>query len=716
MKYIILSICLVTFQFHLLSQNTERDPRSKDQANVYWNGEYPLYSMLDDIEIKAEENGNYKIWTSTNESLSPNYTVMKRNRYGKYDKVSMYKFGTLEECIRWCEKKRTNQYNNTYTKYDSLVTDEESRLYCKNNLDSLDSGVPALDSSATASKKQYYELLKTNTAKVVSLTVKLNIDQLEKDLNYETELVDSLTTHLAIVTSEINQYESFPTLSHPYLKDGTPTPIEILKKQVLASYHFLMDKMLIGWTGKAFVPSQTDFTVIEKELDLAALEKELSTHYIEKKRILNNTTITKADENFVKKFHLTLSEKNVSHKFGHGNYYFFITKSQYVKTKYLYRLGYNIKTKKIDASKDDDIFACLVTDLLRCFYIHFHAGIIDEKVDIPSYYSALRITAIMKRDKFNEYMSEQESHFKILEGEEHEKQLTFLTGLDKNYFEKIVLQKDLDSSLKVHSSVKENLTKTLQDANKQIADLKEECQNDVAQHTKVMSSFYNYLAKTSTAKIKLLNSEINRLDNIKKADEAMKAKNYKSAIDYFQNAEKARSIPSVQAKLEKAKEIYAPILAKEQEEERERQAEARQRQREEAKRREREMPRIILQYLINNGDVSASAKVQDFKMEKISSCFIVSIVRVTDYNRNGNRFYLDFSVDIANGNPCYHEYSSKRLSEWDLEIKSNFLKRNYQYFLKIAKTESERERQRETVDEYYNLYKSRSRVMCNCNF
>ena len=566
MKYIILSICMVTFQFHLFSQNKERDPRPKDQANVYWNGEYPLYSKLEDIEIKAEENGNYKIWTSTNESLSPNYTVMKRNRYGKYDKVSMYKFGTLEECIRWCEIKRTNQYNNTYTKYDSLVTDEESRLYCKNNLDSLDSGVPTLDSIATASKKQYYELLKTNTAKVVSLTSKLNIDQLEKELNYETELVDSLTTHLAIVTSEINQYESFPTLRRGKLEDGTPTPREIQKKQVLASYHYLMDKKLIGWNGKAFIPSQIRLS----------LQAQI-THSIVKKMTLHNTTITKDDVNFVKKFHFTRFDKNESHRFGPGQWFFFMPKSQLYDNPN--NLRFVIDRKKVEKAAEDDILSCLVTES-RDYWNTFYT----TKENKINRVARIYITDITKLDKFNEYMSEQESHFKILEGEEHEKQLTFLTGLDKNYFEKIVLQKDLDSSLKIHSSEKENLTKTLQDANKQIADLKEECQNDVAEHSKVMSSFYKKITKISKAKISLLNSEINRLDNIKKGDEAMDTKNYKSAVNYFQNAEKARSIPAVQAKLESAKEIYAPIRLKEQEEERKRQAEERQRQREAQKR------------------------------------------------------------------------------------------------------------------------------------
>jgi len=52
-----------------------------------------------------------------------------------------------------------------------------------------------------------------------------------------------------------------------------------------------------------------------------------------------------------------------------------------------------------------------------------------------------------------------------------------------------------------------------------------------------------------------------------------------------------------------------------------------------------------------------------------------------------------------------------------LEMKSNFLKKNYDYFLKTADTEKERELQIKTVDKYYEMYKNRASVVgCSCSF
>ena len=50
-------------------------------------------------------------------------------------------------------------------------------------------------------------------------------------------------------------------------------------------------------------------------------------------------------------------------------------------------------------------------------------------------------------------------------------------------------------------------------------------------------------------------------------------------------------------------------------------------------------------------------------------------------------------------------------------MKSNFLQKNYDYFLKTADTEKEREQKIENVDKYYELYKNRASVVgCGCSF
>jgi hypothetical protein len=74
-----------------------RDPRRKDVANVFWNGEYPLYSLVDDIEIVPDRLGFYPMWIATNENKKPEFIVL-----AKGDIKPVYKFRNFEECNRWC--------------------------------------------------------------------------------------------------------------------------------------------------------------------------------------------------------------------------------------------------------------------------------------------------------------------------------------------------------------------------------------------------------------------------------------------------------------------------------------------------------------------------------------------------------------------------------------------------------------------------------------
>ena len=48
-----------------------RDPRPKDQANVYWDGTYPLNSLVSDKQISPRKSGNYIYYATTNENPIP---------------------------------------------------------------------------------------------------------------------------------------------------------------------------------------------------------------------------------------------------------------------------------------------------------------------------------------------------------------------------------------------------------------------------------------------------------------------------------------------------------------------------------------------------------------------------------------------------------------------------------------------------------------------
>jgi hypothetical protein len=81
-----------------------RDPRPKDQANVFWNGSYPLYSLVSGQEIKPNSNGDYIFWGTTNEDPRPiSYNIKK----GK--SLTVYKFASFEECALFCNTIRSSK-------------------------------------------------------------------------------------------------------------------------------------------------------------------------------------------------------------------------------------------------------------------------------------------------------------------------------------------------------------------------------------------------------------------------------------------------------------------------------------------------------------------------------------------------------------------------------------------------------------------------------
>ena len=96
-----------------------RDPGSKFNANVYWNGKYPLYSFVSDKEIKPVYGETYEFWyahdiSSTNQDPSPlKMTLQKGQSY------TAYKFITYNECLNWInsythpvQEKSSNNYSS----------------------------------------------------------------------------------------------------------------------------------------------------------------------------------------------------------------------------------------------------------------------------------------------------------------------------------------------------------------------------------------------------------------------------------------------------------------------------------------------------------------------------------------------------------------------------------------------------------------------------
>jgi hypothetical protein len=83
----------------------ERDPRSKDGANVFYDPNYTLFDLLTDEPILPNSEGEYDIWYSSNEDLSPYNIVLNKNELASHQ---YYKFKTKANCEQWCNNKKSN--------------------------------------------------------------------------------------------------------------------------------------------------------------------------------------------------------------------------------------------------------------------------------------------------------------------------------------------------------------------------------------------------------------------------------------------------------------------------------------------------------------------------------------------------------------------------------------------------------------------------------
>ena len=96
-------VCLI-FVINVTIYSQSRDPRPKDQANVFWNGTYPLYSLASDIQISPNNSGEYIFWGTTNEDPSPKECKLLKGQVN-----TIYKFVDYQECVNFCNGVRKNK-------------------------------------------------------------------------------------------------------------------------------------------------------------------------------------------------------------------------------------------------------------------------------------------------------------------------------------------------------------------------------------------------------------------------------------------------------------------------------------------------------------------------------------------------------------------------------------------------------------------------------
>jgi hypothetical protein len=188
--FLFIGTLLITSLFNY-SLSQIRDPRPKDQANVFWDGTYPLYSMVSGQEIKPNSNGDYIFWGTTNEDPRPTTYSVKKGK-----SLTVYKFISYEECALFCNNIRssknmtliniknssstvTNKENQNFNYFSQYVKKDDIGKYRINNPYNIgdESIIKSVDTTVQRIKNNL-ELLSNNLS-----TIRSNIPSTESKLS-----------------------------------------------------------------------------------------------------------------------------------------------------------------------------------------------------------------------------------------------------------------------------------------------------------------------------------------------------------------------------------------------------------------------------------------------------------------------------------------------------------------------------------------------------
>ena len=267
-----LFLVIILLSNSLLSQS--RDPRSKDQANVFWDGTYSLFSLTSDKEIKPNINGLYVYWGTTNESPSPKEYSLKKG-----EKNYVYKFISYDECIQFCNVVRANK--------------KMPLLNTSNNTST---------SSNTANDIQKTESVDVFLSKMVPSNRTVSNIYIQNDSKYDfngkykstIELLEAKKGHIKLLKelrSELEQYDS--------KKKGGTYKLEYIKEQyekACRNQVVICDEKLLKklWKKELFLNKEFDFSTIDfnSATPIIYLDKRYSLLFIIKKKDRNGNIVS----------------------------------------------------------------------------------------------------------------------------------------------------------------------------------------------------------------------------------------------------------------------------------------------------------------------------------------------------------------------------------------------------------------------------------------
>ena len=237
----ILFLVIILLSNSLFSQS--RDPRSKDQANVFWDGTYSLFSLTSDKEIRPNINGLYVYWGTTNESPSP-----KEYSLRKGEKNYVYKFISYIECIEFCNVVRSN-------KKMPLLNNSNNSSTSSNSVS---------DIQKTESVDDFISKMAPSNRTVSNVYIQ-NGGRYDFNIEYEhiLGLLEAKKRHIKLLKelrSELEEYDS--------RKSGGRHKLEFIKEQyekACSNQVLICDEKLLKkfWKKELFLSKEFDFSTID---------------------------------------------------------------------------------------------------------------------------------------------------------------------------------------------------------------------------------------------------------------------------------------------------------------------------------------------------------------------------------------------------------------------------------------------------------------------
>jgi hypothetical protein len=330
------------------------------------------------------------------------------------------------------------------------------------------------------------------------------------------------------------------------------------------------------------------------------------------------------------------------------------------------RLGYEDDIKKADKIKDDEFVVVLlkynifdqnkaevkITDKLQFVSeglpIYLNTNFNYKYINCGTPISEKKLTKIKEGLKFNE--------------------IEFLNEIQqksfwRNYFREWYLVKNYQNSIQLKLNFESKLSNLKKEKN--VIDQK---MNEITKELNASDSKNNSKAKDLQYEITVLDNQINQKDEkinrmikeeddrsnlIIEGDKNFEKKEYERSISNYEQSLNIRYSEDVNIKLKKAREEYAPILAKKQEAETLARLESDRLNKEKERQFEKELPDIAFEYLKEYLKAPSTARYQKYAINKIDNCRTIVTLEVDAQNVYGAYLRSSHNVFFSYNSPCF---------------------------------------------------------------